>query len=60
MKSENNYTKNDILDLVKERLLQNKNCFSEEEYVTITENIHMYSKIYILAIKDCSSLLAEN
>ncbi len=52
MKSKNNYTKDDILDLVKERIMQNKNLFSEKEYGIINENIYICSKIYLLAIID--------
>lgn len=52
MKSRNNYTKDDVLDLVKERARQNKNIFTDKEINTIIGNIDTYTKIYLIAIID--------
>jgi len=41
-----------IEDLIKERIKNNKNLFSQKEYDNISENINTYIKVYLLAILD--------
>lgn len=52
MKSRNKYTKDDVLDLIKERIEQNKNMFTEKETNIINNNINTFCKIYLMAIID--------
>lgn len=52
MKKGNKYTKDEVLDLVKERVRQNKNIFTDKEINTIIDNIDTYTKIYLIAIID--------
>ena len=44
--------KDDILNFVKERIENNKNLFTQQEYDNINKNINLYIKIYLIAILD--------
>ena len=41
-----------IEKLIKERIKDNKNLFTQQEYDNISENIDTYIKVYLLAILD--------
>ena len=41
-----------IEDLIKERIKNNKNLFSQKEYDNINKNINTYIKVYLLALLD--------
>ena len=41
-----------IENLIKERIKDNKNLFTSQEYDNISENINAYIKVYLLAILD--------
>ena len=41
-----------IEDLIKERIKDNKNLFSQKEYDNVNKNINTYIKVYLLAILD--------
>ncbi len=52
MKIRNNYTKKQIIEIVKERVKDNKKLFTQQEYDNINKNIDTYIKVYLLAILD--------
>lgn len=56
MKRKNKYTKDDFFNLVKERVEQNKNMFTENEIKIIEDNIDVFSKIYLIAIIDAENM----
>lgn len=41
-----------IENLIKERIKDNKNLFTQQEYDNISENINTYIKVYLLALLD--------
>ncbi len=41
-----------IENLIKERIEENKNLFTQQEYDNINKNIDTYMKVYLLAILD--------
>ncbi len=41
-----------IEKLIKERIEENKNLFTQQEYDNINKNIDTYMKVYLLAILD--------
>lgn len=52
MKDTNKYTKDDILNFVKERVSDNNELFTEEEINIIKNNINIFGKIYLMAVID--------
>lgn len=52
MKIKEKYTKKNILSIIKERIKDNKNLFTQQEYDNINKNIDTYIKVYFLAILD--------
>lgn len=52
MKVKEKYTKKNILKIIKERIKDNKNLFTQQEYDNINKNIDTYIKVYFLAILD--------
>ena len=41
-----------IEKLIKERIEDNRNLFTQQEYDNISENINTYIKVYLLALLD--------
>jgi len=41
-----------IENIIKERIEENKNLFTQQEYDNINKNIDTYMKVYLLAILD--------
>lgn len=50
MKKENEI----IVEILKERIKENKNLFNKEEMKVINENLNIISKIYLIGILDKS------
>lgn len=41
-----------IENVIKERIEDNRNLFTQQEYDNISENINTYIKVYLLALLD--------
>lgn len=44
--------KKQIIEIVKERVKDNKKLFTQQEYDNINKNINLFIKIYLIAILD--------
>lgn len=60
-KPENNqvFQENELNQLLRTRLHENKDIFTDEEIDQTVNNLDMFSKIYQLGIADCANVLKK-